>query len=114
MSFLFRCTVGKHLARECGQENRKHRRLMKRAGQLDWEDLQEIAKMKGVDVLVTPSATPVDAEAMATESTAEGTSDEAENGAAASGEAVPGDAVRPGSSSCPGTPIAPASSPSGS
>ena len=34
-----------------GEETRRHKRLMKRSSQLDWNDLQEIAKMKGIRVL---------------------------------------------------------------
>lgn len=36
------------------QESRKHKRLMKRAGQLDWDDLREIAAMKGMTTLEGP------------------------------------------------------------
>ena len=35
-----------------GQESRKRKRLVKRCGQLDWEDLQDIAKTKGLEVMM--------------------------------------------------------------
>lgn len=34
------------------EESRKHRRLLKKAAQLDWQDLKDIASMKGLDVLL--------------------------------------------------------------
>ena len=48
------CEQCRHIL-ESAQETRKHRRLMKKAAQLDWTDLQEIAKMKGVGVLAPPA-----------------------------------------------------------
>lgn len=36
---------------ESCEETRKHKRLMKRSAQLDWDDLREIAKMKGMAAL---------------------------------------------------------------
>ena len=41
---------------------------MKKAAQLDWTDLQEIAKMKGVGVLAPPVPAPANTECSSSES----------------------------------------------
>ena len=42
------------------QEARKHKRLMKKASQLEWKDLQRIAEIKGLGTFVRTEASSVE------------------------------------------------------
>lgn len=44
------------------QEKRKHKRLVKKAAQLEWDDLQMIASMKGHNILLKEDAAAAAAE----------------------------------------------------
>lgn len=72
------------------QESRKHRRLMKRSAQLDWEDLKEIARMKGVNVMMAPPESAAPTSTSPPEGMDEDESHVSEAGSAAEpGEALP-------------------------
>lgn len=77
------------------QESRKHRRLMRKAATLEWEDLKEIASMKGKQIFEKPAAESNDMDSDDEVGEAPTTPTTASSGVGAAGS--PGEALPAGS-----------------